>query len=81
MNAQVIQAGRIKRIHINKHVIAANRKHGRNDPPVTCKVGRENHKGHRVEISGPSVVVHSPGKPMKCGAVIWIETTAAVALF
>ena len=72
--------GRIKRIHVNKHIIGANRKHGRNDAPLTCKVGKENLKGHRVQVNGPSIIIHSPDKPLSCGAKVWIETHASVAV-
>ena len=65
-------------IHINKHIIAANRKHGRNEPPVTVKTYKENRKCHEAKILGPSKVVHSPCKPLKCGARVWIETHAEV---
>ena len=70
----------LKRIHINKHIIAGNRKHGRNDAPISVKVGKENHRCHNVEIKGPSVLVHRPDKPLKCGAKVWIETTSEVRL-
>jgi hypothetical protein len=73
-----LKQGRIKRIHVNKHVVAGNRKHGVNNPPLTVKVGRDNFRCHDVEVLGPSAVIHSPEKPLKCGAVIWMETTAAV---
>lgn len=69
-----------KRIHINKHVIAGNKKHGRNDPPITVKTYKSNDKCHRVEIDGPSVLVHSPDKPLNCGAVVWIETESPVLM-
>ena len=74
-------SARLKRIHVNRHVIASNRKHGRNEPVVRVKVGRENLKGSRVEIAGPSVVIYSPDKPLSCGATLWIETNAAVGVF
>ena len=70
---------RIKRIHVNKHVIAANRKHGRNDPPLSIKVGGENIRTHAVMILGPSAVIHRPDKPLSCGARVWIETRSIVS--
>ena len=65
-------------IHVNKQIIAANRKHGKDDPPLTVKTYKSNIKCHEVEILGPSYVVHSPNKPLKCGARVWIETEADV---
>lgn len=67
-------------VNINKHVIAANRKHGRNDPPVRAQRGRSGKAryGHRAIIHGPSEVVYDPDNPLKCGARLWIETEADV---
>jgi hypothetical protein len=65
-------------IHVNKQIIASNRKHGRNEPPLTVKTYKSNRKCHEAEILGPSRVVHSPHKPLSCGARVWIETTAEV---
>ena len=65
---------------VNQHNIRANAKDGDNRPPVTVKVRKENHKCHHVEIFGGSTVRYSPDKPLPCGARMWIETRAAVAL-
>ncbi len=81
MIGALAQIGRIKRIHVNRHVIASNRKHGQNEPVLRVKMGRDNFKGHEVEINGPSVVIYSPDKPLSCGATLWIETTASVEVF
>lgn len=71
---------RIARVHINKHIISANRKHGKTDAPISVKVGGVNHKTHEVAIldnSGKVVakVLHRPDRALPCGAVVWIETT------
>ena len=50
-----------KRIHINQHVIRANKKNGTNDPAITVKTYRNNYYAHRVEIGGASSV-YSPDK-------------------
>lgn len=68
----------LKRIHINKHVILANRKHGRNDPPLRVKTSRENMPAYNVRILGPSELVYRPDRPLSCGARVWIETRAEV---
>ena len=68
----------IKRIHINQHVIRANKKNGTSDPCITVKTYKENHYAHSVEIEGPSSVVYSPDKPLSCGAMVWIETESRV---
>jgi len=66
------------RIHINKHRIASNRKHGRDEPVITVNTYKGNRYGHEAIINGPSRVVYSPDKPLSCGAVLWIETEAEV---
>lgn len=70
----------IKRIHINQHIIRANRKNGTNDPPITVKEGKQNYRAHEVYLTGPSLVKYSPHKPMKCGATVWIETKGTVVV-
>tara|TARA_R100001015_G_C4560847_1_gene120730 strand:- start:527 stop:769 length:243 start_codon:yes stop_codon:yes gene_type:complete len=70
-----------KRIHINQHVIRANKKNGTNDPAITVKTSKNNYYASRVEIDGPSSVVYSPDKPLNCGARVWVETDATVMAF
>jgi hypothetical protein len=70
--------GVLKRIHVNQHVIRANRRDSKSDPPLTVKTHKSNTKAHEVSIDGPSRVIYSPDKPLACGAHVWIETTAAV---
>ena len=67
-----------KRIHINQHVIRANKKNGTTDPVITIKTSSRNIYADRVEIRGASNVVYSPDKPLSCGARVWIETEAPV---
>lgn len=73
-------------IHVNQHVIKRNNKTIRLDPdwvsnmepPLTVKSGTSNTYCHRADIVVDGVVVatvvHSPGKPLSCGARVWIET-------
>ena len=65
-------------IHVNQHIIRKNTKEGTNAPPLTVKTYKANTKCHEVTIKGPSKIVHSPHKPLSCGARIWIETTSEV---
>ena len=67
-------------IHVNQHVIRANKKHNLNDPVITVKSGKNNTYCHEVDILGPSKLVYRPNKPLSCGARVWIETTAAVRI-
>ena len=69
-----------KYIHVNQHVIRANKKHGTNEPVITVKTYKTNTYGHEVEILGDSKVVYSPDKPLSCGARVWIETDAEVKI-
>ena len=66
------------RIHINQHVIKANRKTGETNPVITVKNSRSNTQGHSVKIDGHCEVVYRPDKPLSCGAHVWIETTGVV---
>ena len=69
-----------KYIHVNQHVIRANKKHGANDPVITIKQGSKNTYCHEVVILGPSKVVYSGNeKPiLSCGARVVIETEADI---
>lgn len=75
-------------IHVNRHTIASNRKHGENKPPLAVRRGRSGPAmyAHKVDIFDAhgdvvATVVHSPKKPLKCGATVWIEVPSAVVKF
>lgn len=66
-------------IHVNQHVIRANRKHGQSNPVITVKTYKNNTYGHEAIIrdeDGNEIakVVYRPDKPLSCGAHVWIET-------
>ena len=67
-------------IHVNQHVIKANKKNDTADPVLTIKKYKSNTYAHAVDIKGPSKVVYSPDKPLSCGAYVWIETHAEVEI-
>ena len=74
-------------IHVNQHIIKANKRakqEGKFDyvpkPPLTVKTYKETKNAHEVEILGSSKVVHSPNKPLSCGAHVWIETESEVVI-
>lgn len=67
-------------IHVNQHKIKSNRKNGANEPCLTVKTYKDNRYAHEVLIDGPSSIVYSPNKPLKCGAVCWVETQSEVRL-
>lgn len=74
----------IKRIHVNMHVIKANKKDPDNrQPPLTVKTYKDNKKVYGAEIlddQGKTVarLIYSPDNPMDCGATVWIETSNEV---
>ena len=66
--------GKRQIIHVNQHIIKANRKTGERTPPLTMKSYDKNVKATEISIDGKARVVYSPDKPLPCGAVVWIET-------
>jgi len=68
----------LTRIHVNQHIIKANRKNGTSDPVLTVKTSKGNRYAREVRIQGSSSVVYRPDKPLDCGAHVWVETTAPV---
>jgi hypothetical protein len=68
----------LKRIHVNRHHIAANKKDGGNRPIYTVKTHQRNYKGHSVRVDGALDFVDGQAKPLNCGAVAWGETRAPV---
>lgn len=72
------RAGPRKRIHVNKHVIAANAKTGANDPAITIQTSDGSFTCRRVLWEGVSEMVHDAEHPLSCGAKVWIETEAAL---
>ena len=74
---------KLKRIHVNRHNIAGNRKAQNEDLPVfTCKTYNENIRGKRLGLYHENMLVaefvYRPNKPLSCGAVAWIETKEEV---
>lgn len=64
-------------IHVNQHIIKANRKSGANNPPLTVKTYKSGINCHEVEFASGRVI-HRPDKPLSCGAYVWIETDEPV---
>ena len=60
-------------VHVNQHVIKANRKNNKNDPVLTVKNYKKNVYGHSVKL-GKCEIIYRPDKPLSCGAHVWIET-------
>ena len=71
-----LNEGTIKRIHVDRRVIAQNLKRGENSPPVKVQTSKGSIACYGVTIFGGSRVIYSPEKPLSCGARLWIETRA-----
>jgi hypothetical protein len=71
-----------KFIHVNQHVIRANKKNGTNDPAITIKEGKKNTYCHRVRINGPSEVMYSGNEKtlLPCGARVAIVTESEIEI-
>ena len=68
---------RLKRIHVNRHILAKNKKTQEEEPPIGIEESRKKKRyAHVVYINGPSIVKYSEEKPLHCGARVWIETEA-----
>jgi hypothetical protein len=70
-------------IHVNRQIIDRNRKNKERNPVITVKDYKNNRYTECAEIvdkDGNVVarVVHSPDKPLSCGARVWIETELEV---
>lgn len=84
--AQAVPQGKLKRIHVNQHVIKANAKNSTVDPPLTVKMSDQNIYGSRVEIldkTGDVVatLLYRPDDPLSCGARVWISTRSEVRVY
>lgn len=77
-NNSKIPAGKLKIIHVNQHIIRANKKNGASDAPLTIRLWDGTLRVYGIEINGPSVVIYSPDRPLPCGAKVWIETRSEI---
>jgi hypothetical protein len=73
---------KLKRIHINQHVIRRNIKNtnpSEHEPVIGVETaGAPKEYFQRLKITGPCEIVVSINKPLSCGARVWIETQAEV---
>ena len=68
-------------VHVNRHMIAFNKKHGSSLPCYTVKSGSSNRYAYMVTFNGPCWLVDTRyNKPLSCGARAWIETDDPVTL-
>lgn len=65
-------------IHVNRNTIDSNRKQKTRKAPIIVRDGRRRQYGDRVEIRDAqghliAAFIHSPDKPLDCGARVWVE--------
>ena len=60
---------------INRNVIASNKKHNKQDAPISIRRGKNGKPHYQSEyvFDGRGKIVYSPDKPLKCGATVWLE--------
>ncbi len=76
----VMPAGTIKRVHVNQHIIRANKKNGATDSVITVQWKNKSYTAKTLKILGESKAIYSPDKPLSCGAHVWVETTATIEI-
>lgn len=75
----LLTAGTVKRIHVDRRVLAQNRKDGGDRPAWTVQTSKGPYKARRVEVHG-YLVGDQRMKQLSCGARMYLETRAAVEL-
>lgn len=75
-----LRPGLIKRIHVDRRIMAQNLKRGQNKPAITIQTSQGPIKARQVDGGKFSVVQagFNGRRPLNCGARIWIETRAEV---
>lgn len=68
----------LKRIHVNRHHIAANRKDDGGRPIYTIKTYKGTYTARSVYVEGELNFVDGQHKPLSCGAVAWGQTDSRV---
>lgn len=71
-----------KIVHVNVNNVQRNTKKKIGERLPVCRVQLPNSTvyGWTVDIDGPSKMVYSPDKPLKCGAKLWIVTNSPVII-
>jgi hypothetical protein len=78
-----IPAGTIKRIHVNRHILASNKQTGREVAAITIQTSKGSIRASEVTIYG-EVTFQQAGQldgggeiiqPLSCGARVWAVTS------
>jgi hypothetical protein len=67
-------------VHVNQHIIKANRRDGTKLPVLTVKNYKETKYTHEVTFNGTVKFVYRPDAPLSCGAHVWAETEGEVVI-
>lgn len=74
-------------VHVNRHVIVANRRRGRREPPVVARRGRSGKAVYcqsleAVDAQGNVLFrfLYEPEHPLKCGAEVFCEISPSLRL-
>ncbi len=68
-------------VHVNSHVIRANKKNGTNEPPLVMRVyGDRSSRAYGLALLAPDGTevgrfCYKPNQPTTCGAHVWFETS------
>lgn len=73
----ILPAGTVKRIHVDRRVVAQNRKSGGNEPALTVQTSKGPIKARIVTIKG-TVTFDQTAPQLSCGARIYGYTRAEV---
>jgi hypothetical protein len=62
------------RIIVNRHNVLRNKKHGTRLPIFSIhKSGQKVERSNSINLPEGAKLIYSPGKPLNCGATVWIE--------
>lgn len=71
----ILKAGTVKRVHVDRQILARNRKLGENKPAYTIQTSKGSIKCMRVE---GYFVFNQNNPPLSCGARMYGETRKEV---
>lgn len=74
---RTLEAGTVKRIHVDRRVLAQNRNNGENKPAYTIQTSKGPIKARVVKIEGV-LEFNQYNKPLSCGARMYGVTRSTV---
>lgn len=74
---KTLEAGRIKRLHVDRRIMAQNKRDDKNAPALTIQTSSGSIKARSITILGVAHLIQSE-KPLSCGARAWVETYSEV---